>query len=138
MNSTPNSSESKRQPSSSSSSCPRSDDVEPASITRAFHRGTQTPAEFNNVRAPSQNNQIVNDSQEEVKNEPTKESHKRRKMELDNKRKKLLDAVLNNSAPKRQKVESSPSDALNADQPQPKISNIVSQPQSVIKINTSS
>ena len=83
MNSTPNSSESKRQPSSSSSSRPRSDYVEPASITRAFHRSTQTPANLNNVRAACQNIQNVNDCQEEVKNEPTKESHKRSKMELD-------------------------------------------------------
>ena len=81
-NSSQNSSESKRQPSSSSSSHPTSEDVEPASITRAFHRSTQTPANLNNVRAPSQNNQNVNDSQEEVKSEPKKESHKRSQMEL--------------------------------------------------------
>ena len=44
------------------------------------------------------------------------------------------------NAPKRQKVANS-SDALNADQPQPEIPKVVSpvsQPQSVIEINTSS
>ena len=81
MDSSHNSKESNRPSISSSSSHPTSEDVEPVSVTTAFNRGTQTPAEFNNVRAPTQNNQNVNDAQEEVKNEPKKESHKRSKME---------------------------------------------------------
>ena len=63
MNPNQNSQESNRKSSSSSSSRPRSEDVEPVPVTTAFNRGTQTPADFNNVRASNQNNQNVENTQ---------------------------------------------------------------------------